>query len=205
MESASRLSSDAGHRNMEGKKTTKESIARALVELSATKNIDKITIQEITKKCGLTKTTFYNHFQDKYDLIVWAYAEPVRGIAGRAGVAGYTLANAIYDILRYFEDNRKFILNALKNTSGQNYFLHYVARVHFTILRDFVAAKNGFAEVPRRLEALLKLYAYGSVQMICEWLLDGTPIPAEEFASFLEAGVPEEAKPYVYGKQAPAS
>ncbi len=185
--------------------TTKELIARSLVKLSETKSIDKITIQEIVADCGLTKTTFYNHFQDKYDLIVWAYAEPVRSIAGRAGGGGYNLGSAIYDILCYFDDNRKFILNALKNTSGQNYFLHYVARVHFTILRDFVAAKNGFAEVPRRLEALLKLYAYGSVQMVCEWLLDGTPIPAEEFASFLEAGVPEEAKPYVYGKQEPAS
>ena len=183
------------------KQTTKDVIARALVELSATKSIDKITIQEITKKCGLTKTTFYNHFQDKYDLVVWAYAEPVRDIAGRAGSEGYTLGSAIYDILCYFDENKKFILNALKNTSGQNYFLHYVARVHFTILRDFVTAKNGFADVPKRLEVLLKLYAYGTVQMVCEWLLDMMPIPAEEFAVFLEAGVPEEMKPYLYGQR----
>ncbi len=204
MKSARRLFLEV-ERNMRKELTTKELIARSLVKLSETKSIDKITIQEIVANCGLTKTTFYNHFQDKYDLIVWAYAEPVRSIAGRTGGGGYTLGSAIYDILRYFDDNRKFILNALKNTSGQNYFLHYVARVHFTILRDFVAAQNGFAKVPRRLEALLKLYAYGSVQMVCEWLLDGTPIPAEEFASFLEAGVPEEAKPYVYGKQEPES
>lgn len=174
-------------------------IARALVELSATKSIDKITIQEIAEACGLTKTTFYNHFRDKYDLIVWAYAEPVRDIVSRVGVAGYGISDAILDIIRYFDSNRKFILNALKNTSGQNYFLHHVARIHFTVLRDFVAGRSG--DVPPKLEILMKLYAYGTVQMTCEWMLNGTPIPTETFAAFLEAGIPEELKPYVYGKE----
>ena len=67
---------------MQSKATTKELIARSLVRLAATKSLDKITIQEIAADCGLTKTTFYNHFRDKYDLIVWAYAEPVRKITG---------------------------------------------------------------------------------------------------------------------------
>ena len=181
------------------KKTTKEMIAHALIELSATKSIDKITIQEIAEACGLTKTTFYNHFRDKYDLIVWAYAEPVRDIVSRVGGAGYGIGDAILDIIRYFDSNRKFILNALKNTSGQNYFLHHVAHIHFTVLRDFVVARSG--DVPPKLEILMKLYAYGTVQMTCEWMLDGTPIPTETFAAFLEAGIPEELKPYVYGKE----
>ena len=37
--------------------------------------------------------------------------------------------------------------------------------------------------------------------MTCEWLPDMMPIQAEEFAVFLEAGLPEELKPYIYGKQ----
>ncbi|MBQ7516183.1 MAG: TetR/AcrR family transcriptional regulator C-terminal domain-containing protein [Schwartzia sp.] len=180
------------------KKTTKEMIAHALVELSATKSINKITIQEIAEACGLTKTTFYNHFRDKYDLIVWAYAEPVRDIVSRVDGAGYGIGDAILDIIRYFDRNREFILNALKNTSGQNYFLHHVARIHFTVLRDFVAARSGGA-MPEKLEILMKLYAYGTVQKTCEWLLDGAPVPAEQFAAFLEAGIPEDVKPYVYG------
>ena len=186
---------------METKKaTTKNAIARALIELAAEKSIDKITIQEIVKRCGLTKTTFYNHFRDKYDLIVWAYAEPVKTIVRRLGEDGYTIGGAILDIVRYFDGNRKFILNALKNTSGQNYFLHHVARIHYAVLRDFVAARGGGATSPE-LDVLMKLYAYGTVQMTCEWLLDGTPIPAETFAACLEAGIPEDVKPYVYGEK----
>ncbi len=181
-------------------KTTKQRIAMALVRLAETKSIDKITIQEIAATCGLTKTTFYNHFRDKYDLVVWAYAEPVRQIVGRLGAEGYTVGNAILDIVRYFDENREFILNALQNTSGQNYFLHHVARIHFTVLRDYIASRGGAASSPKS-DALMKLYAYGTVQMICEWILDRIPIPAEEFAAFLEAGIPEELKPLLYSAE----
>ncbi|MBQ7704706.1 MAG: TetR family transcriptional regulator [Selenomonadaceae bacterium] len=49
--------------------TTKEVIAESLKELSASKPIGKITIKDIVQNCGLTSKTFYNHFQDKYNLI----------------------------------------------------------------------------------------------------------------------------------------
>ena len=42
--------------------TTKELIADAFIKLSHVKRIDKITVRDIVGSCGLTKTTFYNHF-----------------------------------------------------------------------------------------------------------------------------------------------
>ena len=42
--------------------TTKELLAQSLKELSKFKAVDKITIKELTKNCGLTSPTFYNHF-----------------------------------------------------------------------------------------------------------------------------------------------
>ena len=48
------------------KKTTKEILAESLQELSLNKSVDKITIKEIAQNCGMTATTFYNHFADKY-------------------------------------------------------------------------------------------------------------------------------------------
>ena len=135
---------------MQSKTTTKDLIARSLVRLAATKSLDKITIQEIAADSGLTKTTFYNHFRDKYDLIAWSYAEPMRKIKDRIGREDYTLHDAILDTLRYLSENRKFILNALKNSSGQNYFLHHVARVHIALLREVVTAESGGANPTHR-------------------------------------------------------
>ena len=53
----------------QGKNAIDLVLAESLIELSAKKPIDKITIKEITDKAGVIRPTFYNHFQDKYELI----------------------------------------------------------------------------------------------------------------------------------------
>ena len=55
----------------QGKNAIDLVLAESLIELSAKKPIDKITIKEITDKAGVIRPTFYNHFQDKYELIEW--------------------------------------------------------------------------------------------------------------------------------------
>ena len=44
-------------------------IAFAFKELLLKKSIDKITINDITEKCGINRQTFYYHFHDIYELI----------------------------------------------------------------------------------------------------------------------------------------
>lgn len=55
----------------QGKNAIDLVLAESLIELSVKKPIDKITIKEITDKAGVIRPTFYNHFQDKYELIEW--------------------------------------------------------------------------------------------------------------------------------------
>ena len=46
-------------------------LAESLKELTIKQPIEKITIKEITDKAGVIRPTFYNHFQDKFELIEW--------------------------------------------------------------------------------------------------------------------------------------
>ena len=46
-------------------------LAESLKELTIKQPIEKITIKEITYKAGVIRPTFYNHFQDKYELLEW--------------------------------------------------------------------------------------------------------------------------------------
>ena len=63
------------------RQTTKEVLAASIMELAKTKSVDKISVKEIVKNCGLTATTFYNHFQDKYQLLAWIYNRNIEGVA----------------------------------------------------------------------------------------------------------------------------
>ena len=67
------------------RKTTKEILAESFRELAQTKNIDKISIQDITDNCGYSPATFYRHFKDKYDMIAWDHTKGVSNIMGKIG------------------------------------------------------------------------------------------------------------------------
>ena len=56
---------------------TRNAIVNSFKLIAAKKEIKDITIQEITANCGLKRQTFYNYFQDKYDLIKWMYLNEV--------------------------------------------------------------------------------------------------------------------------------
>ena len=56
---------------------TRNAIVNSFKLVAAKKEIKDITIQEITANCGLKRQTFYNYFQDKYDLIKWMYLNEV--------------------------------------------------------------------------------------------------------------------------------
>ena len=46
-------------------------LADSLKQLASKKLLEKITIKEITDKAGVIRPTFYNHFQDKFELLEW--------------------------------------------------------------------------------------------------------------------------------------
>ena len=48
--------------------TTKLALEASLKELLRTKPIDKITINDLTEHCGISRMAFYYHFKDIYDL-----------------------------------------------------------------------------------------------------------------------------------------
>ena len=51
-------------------------LADSLKQLASKKLLEKITIKEITDLAGVIRPTFYNHFQDKFELLEWL--EPVQ-------------------------------------------------------------------------------------------------------------------------------
>jgi len=56
---------------------TKIAVAQSLKRMLLIKDLDKITISDITNDCGINRQTFYYHFKDIYDLLEWIFANEV--------------------------------------------------------------------------------------------------------------------------------
>ena len=54
---------------------SKKTLMNISMELFAEKNFDRVSVDEICKRAGLTKGSFYHHFKSKYDIPVQQYRE----------------------------------------------------------------------------------------------------------------------------------
>lgn len=56
---------------MEQKATVHETIAQAFKDLIMKRDFEKITVKMIAAAAGITRSRFYNYFQDKYEIMEW--------------------------------------------------------------------------------------------------------------------------------------
>ena len=95
-------------------------LAESLKELTIKQPIEKITIKEITDKAGVIRPTFYNHFQDKYELLEWIIRtellEPVKPL-----IQNGMIDQALIIIFAGIEKEKDFYTKASR-LEGQNSF-----------------------------------------------------------------------------------
>lgn len=180
------------------RKPTKELLAESFLELAREKRIDKITITGITENCGLSQPTFYNHFRDKYDLIVWIYIHGAGSIMSKIGKEGYAWRDTLSDGARYFAANRDFFINALKHTGGQDSFLRYLQKVNTELMVTEVRKKLMTEYIPDEIYGMIQVYVYGTVHHMLEWLLDDAKKPPEQVAAVWENSLPAPLRQYLY-------
>ena len=61
---------------------TKKALETSLKHLLLQKPLPKITIQDLTDDCGISRMTFYYHFKDIYDLVEWSCEEDAQKALG---------------------------------------------------------------------------------------------------------------------------
>ena len=126
--------------------TTKELLAESLKELSQFKSVDKITIKELTKNCGLTSPTFYNHFHDKYDLMAWIYNQKVEASMKNFG-RGDSFEDVIYKWMEIVLEDEEFFINLLKNAIGQNSFRYTTNDYAINLLAEWIKTRHNLNEL----------------------------------------------------------
>lgn len=183
------------------RKTSKEILAESFHELVEKKPADRITVQEITENCGYSPATFYRQFRDKYDLIAWDYSSHCSGIMDRTGNSGKTWKTAVQEGCSYLYSQRKYLCNVLKHTGGQDSFFQYMSRVNAELLEKEVLNQTGQKELPEHLAIGIKLYAYGTSQVICEWLGGKWDFSAEHLSALFIQALPEILVPYLNKEQ----
>lgn len=162
---------------------TKRALSQAMKELMEHTPMEKIRIGDITKRCNMSRQSFYYHFKDKYDLVNWIYyTDFVTNIRTSLDKSGWELVERICD---FFYENHSFYSNALKVT-GQNSFSEYFNEVMHSIILPYF--NDIFKDDPNR-EFYATFFVDSIRVSITRWLLQGAKMPPSEFVKLMKTAV----------------
>ena len=163
----------------------KRVLASTLKEMAEKKSLSKITINDLTQACGVSRQTFYNNFKDIYDLVEWIYLkEVVTPIEW--GKIYDKWQDALTSIFQYISENHVFVLNTYRSF-GKG-FLEKVLRQEIELfLSNQVFKKIEVTkEEAKQVEFSYSFYTYALVGVGLDWIEKQMPESVEELVERIE-------------------
>lgn len=164
--------------------TTKLALEASLKELLRTKPIDRITINDLTEHCGISRMTFYYHFKDIYDLVEWACIED----ASRALQGKKTYDTWQEGLLQIFEavlENKPFILNVYRSVSRER-VENYLYALTYELIEGVVEEQSENLMVTEEQKKFIaNFYKYSFVGVMLDWIKRGMKESPEEMAGLI--------------------
>lgn len=159
---------------------TQKALAETMMALVEKKSFQKITVNDICRSAMVSRSTFYLHFQDKYQLMLFCLQ-----------VERDELAKAIPQ-----KSTREFLLSILTTVKAREKGYHnlFFAEVNLELLqmfRDFfldfystllTECKEQGVELAGPIPLLAVYYSNGLAGMIMWWIEKNFPVSVEEMA-----------------------
>lgn len=172
---------------------TKSSIKQAMISLLNEKDIEKITIQDISNKADINRGTFYLHFEDKYILLdemedeciselkMLTQFDKILGDSAEE-TAQLFIENVLTNIFNHIQDNIDFYSTILK--------IDRTSRLEEKISSLIKNNMLNYMSVEKEIDGIPEMYFYSyvsdaTISFIKYWVQDEHRIPVDELTHHL--------------------
>ena len=163
---------------------TRQALKDAMFTLLETENFDQLTINDICMEAAVSRSTFYLHFDDKYDFMTFCIEEHISMI--RAHFAQSNLETAFRQVL---EANLRVQkpLRRLIRYEGSRELQRKLDDVFIHIYRDYYTAQaERGIRLPMPVEPLAVYTAAGVSSLINWWIASGCTVATlDEMVNYL--------------------
>ena len=159
-------------------------LAAALKARLRSQPLDKVTVTELVRDCGLTRQAFYYHFPDVRQLAVWVFeTEVARRVRAFAAKEGW--ADGLVRLLLYLRENRSSTLGVL-NGVGQPGLERFLFRQMRPITEAVVDRDGGGPADPRDRVLVVDFYTSAVLAVVLRWVADGMEVHPYQVVGDLE-------------------
>lgn len=151
-------------------------LTETLAELMERKRIDDITTSEILARSGISRSTFYRKYRDKYDLLNQNYQLLLDQTISRIP-DGMSFKRAFFQLYEALRGYPTFFRNALSSNEPnglRQYIYERVFEMYMTILTE-----QGLDMSSDYHRLLLTGYVEGALEVTCIWADRGMKEPID--------------------------
>lgn len=169
----------------------KQHIWESFYELLTITPFEKLTVERIAAHSGVAKSTFYRHFQDKYDVMNYNSEALVnRLIGGRFCRDWYEF---LLFMFQEIEKDKEYYRRVFR-TSGQNAHSRFLFEYTFGFVKSRYLSASGHTELTKWEQYEIGHYCHGSVDTLEDWLREASPMQAEEMAKLYYDAMPQRIR-----------
>lgn len=174
---------------------TEKVLFDALIELMTDKPFESIKVSDICSKALINRSTFYSHYNDKYELLVGYINNLEESLINKLGTLNKEINNKDYFveiiklILDHFDEKRDTYYKVLLNNRN-SIFIDIVSNVISTDINkkinQDINSKND--NIPLDIKSTFYLGAVSSV--IIKWINNDKKYTKEEIVTYLDNLIP---------------
>lgn len=158
---------------------TKYALEASLKKLLLQKPLDKITINDLTADCGISRMAFYYHFKDIYDLTEWVCMEDAaRALQGKKTYDSWQ--EGLQQIFEAVLENKPFIMNVYHSVSREQ-IENYLFRLTYDLIKGVVEEKSVGMDISEEEKKFIAdFYKYSFVGIMLDWIKQGMKADYQE-------------------------
>lgn len=154
----------------------------ALTELLAEKPFDDIRVTDLCERADIHRSTFYDHFEDKFHLLTFGIRELMDLFVPLSPTTSKEdYQQVMHRIFKYFLKNRQMytlLFLDIRNASAKALFRENYIRAYEGLM------KESFSSVPREDQLIYSRHFIGGILSVVDWWLEtDAQMPPEELAA----------------------
>ena len=151
---------------------TKAALEASLKKLLLKKPLDKITINDLTTDCGISRMAFYYHFKDIYDLVEWSCVEDAaRALDGKKTYD--TWQQGFQQIFQAVLDNKPFVQNVYQSVNREQVETYLYSLTHNLLIGVIEEKAVGMQVRDEDKEFIADFFKFAFVGLMLDWIRNG--------------------------------
>ena len=176
---------------------TKKVLFDTLIKLMRQKNFDKIKISDICDEALINRSTFYAHYEDKYELLddfiedlKMSLLKDLEDNVNNVTTKEYIMK--LLSILIDHIDEKRDIYSAILLNNRNGFLVDFLIDVIERESLERLKNNNDIMKSELPLNILIKFYAGGLINVCMSWLTRKEKYNKEELLGFIDKLIPEK-------------